>query len=213
MNIVNYIVKIRARPAEAGRAIRAARQPAAIPRAKITVMNTIPQYSLVIFPNPEQLELVSSYKKKLRSKIGWFGSANSAGHITVINIEDETTFERYIQPIRDFCKVAAPQNVVLNSWDSFGEHTFFIAPDQPSKLYLDQIIIELHRHLGLTISEAYAHLSIARSLNAEKMKEAYRLFGNKEIDLAFHCDALYVRSFNQQTKQYSDIIEKIAFEG
>ncbi len=52
-------------------------------------MKQIPQFSLVIFPNTEQSILVKSYKELLKSHIGWFGSANAAAHITVINFDDE----------------------------------------------------------------------------------------------------------------------------
>lgn len=173
-------------------------------------MKQIPQFSLVIFPNPEQSDLVKSYKQLLKSHIGWFGSANAAAHITVINFDNEFSLNLYIEQIKEFCKTVAPQKVILNAWDSFGEQTFFIAPDKASKHYLDQLILNLHHHLGFKINNTHAHLSIARGLNAEKMKIAYQLFENTKINLEFICDAIYLRKFNEQTKQYSDIIEKIS---
>nr|WP_294777231.1 2'-5' RNA ligase family protein [uncultured Flavobacterium sp.] len=174
-------------------------------------MKTIPLYSLVIFPSLEQLELVKSYKQWLKSHIGWFGSANAAAHITVINFDDDFSFHLSIEQIRAFCKTVNQQKVRFNSWDSFGDRTFFIAPNQSSKYYLDQLILNLHHYLGFKINNAHAHLSIARGLDATKMKATKELFQNTPIDFEFNCDAIYVRKFNFQTKQYSDVIEKISF--
>ncbi len=174
-------------------------------------MKQIPQYSLVIFPTPEQSILVKSYKQLLKNEIGWFGSANAAAHITVINFDDDLSLNLHLEQIKDFCKTVVSQNVTLNAWDSFGERTFFIAPDETSQQYLDNLIINLHQYIGFKVKTAHAHLSIARGLDAEKMKTAYQLFSNIKINLQFSCDAIYMRKFNDQTKQYSDVIEKIPF--
>ena len=174
-------------------------------------MKQIPQYSLVIFPTAEQSELVKSYKQLLKKHIGWFGSANAAAHITVINFDDEFSLNLHLEQIREFCKIVISQNIILNSWDSFGDRTFFIAPNENSQEYLDNLIIDLHNYSGFKVKNAHAHLSIARGLDANKMKIAYELFSNTEINLEFSCDAFYLRKFNEQTKQYSDVIEKISF--
>lgn len=175
------------------------------------IMKQIPQFSLVIFPTQEQSELVKSYKQLLKNHIGWFGSANAAAHITVINFDDESSLNLYINNIRRFCRDAASQNIILNHCNSFGDRTFFIAPDETSQHYLDQLIINLHQHLGFKAKNAHAHLSIARGLDAAKMKTAYQLFKDTRINFEFCCNALYLRKFNNQTKQYSDIVEKISF--
>lgn len=174
-------------------------------------MKHIPLYSLVIFPNSEQSTLVDSYKQMLKNHIGWYGSANATAHITVINFENELSLQLHIDRIREFCKTVIPQKVTLNAWDSFADKTFFITPDQTSRQYLDNLIIELHLYLGFKIKNAHAHLSIARGLDAKKMKTAYELFRNTKINLQFDCDSFHLRKFNEQTKQYSDIIEKIDF--
>ena len=171
----------------------------------------IPIYSLVIFPNSEQSTLIKSYKKLLQNHIGWFGSANAMAHITVINFENELSLQLHLDQIKEFCKATIPQKVTLNDWGSFGESTFFIAPDQTSQQYLDNLIIDLHRYLGFKIKSAHAHLSIARGLNTEKMNKACKIFRNTPINLQFNCDSFYLRRFDEQTLQYSDIIEKIDF--
>ena len=149
-------------------------------------MKQIPLYSLVIIPNSEQSTLIKSYKQLLKNQIGWFGSANAAAHITVINFEDEPSLQLHREKIREFCKTVVPQKVTLNAWDSFGESTFFITPDQTSQEYLDNLIIELHHYLGFKVKNARAHLSIARGLDAKKMKTAFELFRNTQINLQFN---------------------------
>lgn len=174
-------------------------------------MKQIPLFSLVIFPNSEQSTLIKSYKQLLKDNIGWFGSANAAAHITIINFENELSLQLYLDRVREFCKTAVQQKVTLNAWDSFGEKTFFVTPDQSSQQYLDNLIMDLHLYLGFKIQHARAHLSIARGLNPEKMKKAYVLFKNTPINLQFNCDSFYLRKFNEQKQQYSDVIEKINF--
>lgn len=184
---------------------------APIPHAIRIIMTQIPLFSLVIFPPTEQLELVKSYKQLLKDCIGWFGSANATAHITVIQFDNEFMLNLYLEQIRAFCKTVVAQNVTLNTWNSFGEKTFFIAPDETSQQYLDNLILNLHQYLGCKAKSVNAHLSIARGLDAEKMETAYELFKNTEVNLEFSCDAIYLRRFNEVTKQYSDIIEKINF--
>lgn len=176
-------------------------------------MPSIPLFSIVIFPNEDQIHQVKSYKQLLKSKIGWFGSANAIAHITVINFENELTLALYLELIREHCKTVTPQKVTFNSWSSFGEKTFFIAPDEKSKLYLNTIISQLHLFLGFKTSNINSHLTIARGLNKEKMDTTKSIFNNTKVDLEFICDAIYIRKFNHQTKQYTDIVEKIYFEG
>ncbi|MGC4039746.1 MAG: 2'-5' RNA ligase family protein [Flavobacterium sp.] len=185
-----------------------------IPRATYKTMKPIPQYSLVIFPPEGQLDLVKSYKQLLKDHIGWFGSANAAAHITIIQFSNEMEFQLYIAQIRECCKNIISQKVTFNSFANFEQSgAFFIAPDDASKTYLDNIIIAIHEFLGFKIDKqnVNAHMSIGRKLYGEKMKAAFALFKTFNIDLQFHCKALYVRKFNQQTKQYSDIVEKIHF--
>ena len=172
---------------------------------------SIPLFSLVIFPNSEQSTLIKSYKQLLKNHIGWFDSANAAAHITVTNFENEVSLQLHLDQIREFCKTAITQKVTLNAWDSFGESTFFVTPDQTSQQYLDNLIIDLHQYLGFKIKNVHSHLSIARGLDAKKMKTAYELFRNTPINLQFNCDSFHLRRFNEQTKQYSDIMEKIDF--
>ena len=50
-------------------------------------------YSVVIFPTPEQLVLIKSYKISLRKNINrWYNSFNSDGHITIIQFKTELDY-------------------------------------------------------------------------------------------------------------------------
>jgi hypothetical protein len=175
-------------------------------------MNAIPLYSLVIFPSPPHSEAVKEYKRLLRQKIGWFGSFNAAAHITVMNFSDEAAVSEKIPAIISFCDTATPEEVVFDSFGSFGDKTFFIAANQASQQYLDKLIGDFHIALGANPKNIHAHMSIARQLNAEKMRQAQKLFEDTIADFRFVCDAFYLRKFNEATKQYSDIVEKFPFK-
>lgn len=175
-------------------------------------MKQIPMYSLVIFPYLEQQNLVKLFKKSLKTEIGWFGSFNSEAHITIINLESELALGLYLNQIKDFCKTITPHKVMFNSFNSFGNHTFYISPDDESQLYLNKIIITLHKFIGFEVKNANAHITIARGLDEERMKKAKQQFSSTIINFEFICNCICVRRFNEQTKQYSDIIEKINFK-
>lgn len=165
-------------------------------------MKQIPQYSLVILPTPEQSEFVKSYKQLLKNEIGWFGSANSRAHITIIQFDNEMLLTLYIKQIREFCKTIVPQSITLNTWGHFvNPYTFFIAPDKSSQQYLDKLIIDLHRYLGFKINTTHAHMSIARKLDTEKIRKAYdyseilKLISNLVVIL-FICGSLTTKRSN-----------------
>jgi 2'-5' RNA ligase len=147
----------------------------------------------------------------LQDKISWYGSANSNAHITLINLENELTFGLYIGQIKDFCTTINSQKVRFNSFSSFGYSTFFISPDEKSQQYLNNIIIDIHKSIGFDIKNAHAHMTIARGLDAERMKKAQEQFNSTEINFEFICDSIHIRKFNEKTKQYSDIVETIYF--
>lgn len=172
-------------------------------------MRQIPLYSLVIFPSIEQQNLIKSFKESLKKKIGWFGSSNSDAHITIINLENELTLGLCLNQIKDFCATINTQKVKFNSFSSFAHHTFFISPDESSQLYINNIIIDLHKYIGFNIKNSHAHMTIARGLDEERMKKAKEIFSTTEVNFEFICDCIYIRKFNEQTKQYSDIVDII----
>lgn len=176
-------------------------------------MQIIPHYSLVIFPAPEHIALVKEFKQKLRKQIGWFGSFNAKAHITVANFSDDTELSIHLPKIKSFGDNQPSGQVRFDHFDKFGDKTFFIGPDESSQTYLDSLIRNFHNHLGIKPGSIHAHISIARQLDAQKMQLAEAIFNKTEVDFSFTCDALYLRKFNEQTKQYSDIADKFSLEG
>ncbi|MES2412099.1 MAG: 2'-5' RNA ligase family protein [Bacteroidota bacterium] len=175
-------------------------------------MKQIPQYSLVIFPTPEQSEIIKSWKQLLRSKIKWFNSVDSAAHITVIQFENEMELSLYINTIREFCQNFQSQRVTFDSLGKFeNAGTFYICPDADSKIYLDNLIINIYQFLGFKIDpkNVNSHMSIARKIYGERMTIAFEIFKLINVSFQFDCDALHVRKFNG--KQYADIVEIIPF--
>lgn len=75
--------------------------------------------------------------------MGWFIGANSDAHITLINFKNEFLFELYINQIRIFSILLFQKKLFFKTLDSFGNTTFYLAPDRDSKLYIDKIIIDL----------------------------------------------------------------------
>ena len=69
----------------------------------------------------------------------------------------------------------------------------------------------MHKSIGFDIKNTHAHMTIARGLDPEKMKKAQDRFNTTEINFELICDSIYVRKFNEKTKQYSDIVETIYF--
>ena len=55
-------------------------------------------------------------------------------------------------------------------------------------------------------------MTIARGLDEERMKKTKQQFSSTLVNFEFICNCICVRRFNEQTKQYSDIIEKINFK-
>lgn len=174
-------------------------------------MSNIPLYSLVIFPDEQSTLLVKSFKELLLARIKWFGSANAAAHITVMNFWDDAELNQHYGKIRTFCQSAVAQCVRFNSFDSFGDRTFFIAPDPGSKKYLNELIRSFHQAIGYQSARVEAHITVARSLDTVKMAIAKELFNDISVDFDFNCHALFLRKFDG--KQYSVITEKFEFSG
>jgi 2'-5' RNA ligase len=174
-----------------------------------------PLYSVVIFPSPEIIEEIKALKQLLKQNIGWFNSCNSLAHITIAELKTEMDYLMYIDQIKDFCKTLTPQNIQFNSFSEFeNSGTFYIAPNDNSKIYLDNIIIDIHYLLNYKIykENINSHITIARKIFDSKMNLTKELFNKTTINLNFKFDALYVRKFNFEKKQYSEIIEKIPFQ-
>ncbi len=175
--------------------------------------NPVDEISIVLFPTPEQLNLIKTYKQLLKNRIPkGYGSANSAAHISILQFKTHLEFILYANQIREFCKTLTPQDVTFDSWGKFEyAGAFYLAQDASSKIYLDCLIFNINIYLRFPIDkkQVNAHMSIGRKLFGEKMKIAEETFKEIKPNFTFNCDALCVRKFDG--RQYSKIIEKIDF--
>jgi hypothetical protein len=83
---------------------------------------------------------------------------------------------------------------MFDHFDAFAPRTFFIAASDTSSEYLDAMIKNFQRFIGVK-PQAHAHLSIARSLDANKLEQARMLFKGESVDFRFICDGFVLRQF------------------
>jgi 2'-5' RNA ligase len=160
-------------------------------------------YSLVIHPPEAILALVKSMKEELASKVGWFHSKNSVGHITICEFRaTDAAIETIKNQISKLCDTLTPVEVYLNELGSFPNGAFFIAPDNDSKNNLKHIMKQFHKSLRIQnmLKSDNPHLSIARKLSPENLVQANHLFTS--IDLNFVCDSVVLRQFDENIKQF-----------
>lgn len=128
-----------------------------------------------------------------------------------MNFHDDATLLAVIEKINHFTAQQIPQHVLFNHYDKSRERTFFIAPDKTSRVYLDNLIRDFHRHLDVKPGSIHVHITIAREPDGHKTKRAAATFEAIPVEFSFLCDAFYLRNFNNQTRQYSDIVRKFPF--
>ena len=174
--------------------------------------------SLAFIPCESVNAKIKNLKEILRSAIGWYSSCNSAGHVTIC--EFETTWDelnRIASLLVEKLQYEHAQHVYFNDYSIFRHgdtYTYYIAPTVQSKYYFNQrsatVIDALKDRFPLKAISKEPHLSIGRKLEEKALKEAKSNL--QQIDLDFYCDAVFVRVFNTEVKQY-DIYAKIPFGG
>lgn len=170
------------------------------------------RYSLVISPSEEIIAFVKKMKDDLAKEIGWFNSKNSLAHITINEfMATESEMELIKQQLFQICDCLSPKSVCLDSFATFPNGAFFIAPNENSKKELKEIMKYVNQSFRpkTIFKNSEPHLSIARRLNPEKIAAAYHLF-SEEIQLNFICDNIALRLFNPKIKQF-EIIDRFHF--
>jgi len=160
-------------------------------------------YSLVIHPPHDILDLVKSMKEQLAAEIGWYNSKNAVGHITICEFKaTEIEIESIKKQISKLCNPITPVTVHLNSFGSFPNGAFFIAPSSDSKKVLKPIMKQFNKSLQIFEMKKSdnPHLSIARRLSPENLAKANHLFTT--IDLHFICNSVVLRQFDENIKQF-----------
>lgn len=160
-------------------------------------------YSLVIHPPEEILTLIKLMKDQLATKVGWYNSKNSIGHITICEFEaTNEIIESIKKQTAKLCNSLTPVPIKLNEFGSFQNGAFFIAPDSDSKKDLKYIMTHINKSLKIQNMKKSnnPHLTIARRLSEESMIKANQLFTT--IDLNFVCRSIVLRQFDESKKQF-----------
>ena len=168
-------------------------------------------YSIAISPPEEVISSVKNMKESLNKAVGWFNSKNSLAHITINEFKSsELQLENIKKQLTYICNGFEPMKVRMNSFGSYNNGAFYIAPDACSKMGLKAIMKHLNN--SLCISEKKTsndpHMSVARRLSPEALGKAKALFD--KVDLNFTCDHVVIRRFNPDIKQF-EIIDRIPF--
>ncbi|WP_413998021.1 2'-5' RNA ligase family protein [Flavobacterium sp. W1B] len=161
------------------------------------------RYSIVISPPDTIIVLVKLMKEQLAEEIGWFHSKNSLAHITINEfMTTEIEIESIKKQLTAICDTLEPATVHLNSFDTYPNGAFFIAPDENSKNELKKIIKQIHQLLRVKtlFKNNEPHLSIGRQLKPDEISAAYRLF--TEVDINFLCNSVSLRCFDPNKKQF-----------
>jgi 2'-5' RNA ligase len=177
----------------------------------------IEQYSIAICLQSVSADYVGSMKVELGNIIGNYGSIYSCGHITFNSFEGYFTknqIDRIKINLERFCNSKAPVQIRFANLSSYfnrltNKRTLFLAPDEPSKIILKDLMKLFRRDFKIyhAINIIEPHLTIARNLNHEDFDKAMKLFEGRVINLEFLCSSLCLRKFNRLEGQYNVIGE------
>lgn len=171
------------------------------------------RYSLVIQPSPDVVLEVKAMKEHLSSKIGWYHSKNSLAHLTINDFEAPITErDKIVHHLHSIATYLSSETVCFNHFDTFPNGAFFLAPDATSKLFLKDILRQVHEEFRYptVLKNNEPHISIGRRLQEEQLQIAHALFDSPS--LSFLCDRIALRVFNTSRKQF-DIVSEFVFQG
>lgn len=172
------------------------------------------KYSVAIYPSQDVIDSVKTMKDYLKSKIDWYNSCNSVGHITICEFTiTESEIDKYKQKLFKVCDTFTPFQVHLDHFGSFDKvGAFYMAPNEDSKNILEIYMKKINDTLKIPSMKKVTnpHMSIARRLTPENLKIASELF--TVIDIDFLCDSIALREFDPLVKQYF-IIDTFSFNG
>ncbi|WP_290848628.1 2'-5' RNA ligase family protein [Flavobacterium sp.] len=158
-------------------------------------------------------DIVIGKKDFLFDNIGPFGSLNSLPHFTVLGFSEERNLEFIRERTRHFCaNNAIADEIRIDSYKTFSNHTFYLAPSQQSRKYIRNLVFGLYKCLSLTLDNYTPHMTITKDLDEEKMRVTKQIFSNDKIDLAFSCNSFLLRAFDKKVQHYSQTIEEFRFD-
>lgn len=170
-------------------------------------------YSIVFYPS-ELIEAVRQMKLDLKGQIGWYHSVNSEAHITINEFEaDEREYLKVCDYLQKFVCGLESREIVLDDLGIYPNGAFFLKPDNYSLIYMKEIMGKLHKTfpMPVRIKSSEPHLSIARRLESEELDEAQKMFGFQPVDFRFFCNAIAVRKFDENKKQF-EVCKEFVFK-
>lgn len=170
------------------------------------------KYSVAIYPSQDVIDAVKTMKDYLKSKIDWYNSCNSVGHITICEFTiNEFEVDKYKQKLFKVCDTFTPFQVHLDHFGSYDNTgAFYIAPNEDSKNHLKPIMKKVQESLkALKLKKSDdPHMSIGRKLTPENLKIASQLFTT--IDIDFLCKEIVLRELDPVKKQFF-VIDTFSF--
>ena len=171
------------------------------------------KYSLVIHPE-ELLEDINKIKQDLKSVIGWYSSVNSLAHFTICEFfADNLQLNIVMKEVSTLISNWPTQLITLHGFGSFENGAYYIKPDEPSTIYLEELFEAVGSRVKQVIPDVYystyPHLSIGRRLDKAQLqiaKENYSSYSN-----TFLCKGVMLREYNPIRRQF-DLKEFIQFQ-
>lgn len=161
------------------------------------------RYSVAIYPSPEVIDLVKSMKESLAKEVGWFHSKNSVAHITICLFQsDVQDLDLIKSKLQEICNTLKPFLVCFDSFGTYANGAFFVAPAEDSKNKLTTLmksVLEALSFIEMNANEE-PHISIARQLKPDQLRKAIQLFTLTELN--FVCNSIVLREFDNNLKQY-----------
>ncbi|KRB59837.1 2'-5' RNA ligase family protein [Flavobacterium sp. Root186] len=172
------------------------------------------KYSVAIYPSQDVIDSVKTMKDYLKTKIEWYNSCNSVGHITICEFTfDDSQIDKYKQKLFKICDTFTTFPVYLNDFGSYeNAGAFYITPNEDSKNNLKPIMKKVQESLKpLKLKKSDdPHMSIGRKLTPENLKIASQLFTT--IDIDFLCKEIVLRELDPVKKQFF-VIDTFSFNG
>ncbi len=168
------------------------------------------QYSVAISPPDAVIQQIKKLKQKLQAIIGWYSSANAPAHITFNLFQSDACPDlRWETYIDRFALQQPPVSLRFDRTGSFENGAFFLAPDEPSRQLLVNLMKRFHRMSPLSRYQSTTpHISIGRRLTSNQLSVARLLI--REVDIQFICRDIVLRRFNESRKQY-DLYQRFPF--
>lgn len=162
------------------------------------------KYSMVIYPYTLVKEIMQ-IKQELKALVGWYHSVNAEAHFTICEFfADEDDLFQIKEEVTNLITKWRKQIIRFESFDSYEGGAFYLKPDEPSNIYLEELFKSIGYKVKAIIPNAYVctspHLSIGRKLDKNKLSIAKKTFTSYAS--SFLCDGVVLREFNPNKRQY-----------